>query len=217
MNLLKLNDVQLADLRLAVTQEAGRRAKAATNGLDSAAIIQDNELAKRALQIAVAGRHSILFVGPSKCGKTMLRAAALELGLEDTFEVRCCPCGNHSDPRSVCHCTAKQVERQVAKYPITDIAIEVHRSAERQRHVPGTSLAQMRDHIANSAQFTDLALDQDSSVLLKACSTELGLDPATRERCVQVARTIANLDQADRIGAAHISEAISYRMLGWRR
>ena len=79
MNLLKMNDTQLADLKQSLANEIRRRTQMAVNGHDAATVIWGNELAKRALQIAAAGKHSILFVGPSNSGKTMLRAVALEL------------------------------------------------------------------------------------------------------------------------------------------
>ena len=88
MNLLTLNDNKLSTLHRQAAAEIARRAKAATNGHDAASIICGNEMAKRALLVAAAGNHSILFVGPPNCGKTMLRAVALELGLGNTFEAR---------------------------------------------------------------------------------------------------------------------------------
>ena len=88
MNLLILTDSKLVALHCQAANEIARRAKAATIGHDAASIICGNECAKRALLVAAAGNHSILFTGPPNCGKTMLRAVALELGLGNTFEAR---------------------------------------------------------------------------------------------------------------------------------
>lgn len=41
--------------------------------------IRDHEYAKRAIEIALAGKHSILLVGAPGCGKTMLTQAAFDL------------------------------------------------------------------------------------------------------------------------------------------
>jgi magnesium chelatase family protein len=166
------------------------------------------------VQVAAAGGHSILFVGPSNSGKTMLRAVCQELGLDATFEARPCPCGNRSDPRAECRCTAKQIERTVASFPIADITVQVGRPSGREWAIQGTSLAQMKDYIAKMKHFKSLDLDEDSANLLKAATAELGLDPAAHERIIRVVRTIANLDQSKRIGPMHVSEAINYRMLG---
>lgn len=44
--------------------------------------------------------------------------------------------------------------------------------------------------------------------------SELALDADVRNRIVAVARTIANLDQSERIDSRHVCEAINYRALG---
>jgi magnesium chelatase family protein len=170
-------------------------------------------MAKRALVVAVAGGHSILFIGPPNCGKTMLRALALELELGSTFEARPCPCGHRSDPRVACNCTARQIERHVPKLPIADINVEVCPPALREMKSPGTTLAEMRQQIAGKSAYESLELDEDSRNLLKAATAELALDADARSRILAVARTIANLDRGERIEARHLCEAINYRML----
>ena len=49
--------------------------------------------------------------------------------------------------------------------------------------------------------------------LLAAAFDRLGLSPRARERILKVARTIADLDGAQTVGAAHVAEAIQYRAL----
>jgi predicted ATPase with chaperone activity len=214
MNLFALTDSKLAALHRQLMNEIARRAKAAATGHDAASIIFGNEMAKRALVVAAAGNHSILFVGPPNCGKTMLRAVALELGLGTTFEVRPCPCGYRSDPRRACQCRFNQIDRHLRKLPVADISIEVVSPAEREMRSPGTTLAEMRQQVEAKSDYQSLELGEDSRNLLKAAVAELALDADARNRILAVSRTIANLDRNERIEARHVCEAINYRMLG---
>ena len=177
-------------------------------------MIHGNEMAKRALVVAAAGSHSILFLGPPNCGKTMLRAVVLELGLGSTFEARPCPCGYRSDPRRACQCSCRQIEGHLRKLPATDISIEVVCPPEREMRTPGTTLAEMQKQIEAKTGYESLELDEDSRNLLKAAVAELGLDTDVRNRILAVARTIANLDRNERIESRHLCEAINYRMMG---
>jgi len=217
MNLIGMTDTKLASFHRQVTIEIERRTKAAINGHDAAAIIKGQEMAKRAVVVAAAGKHSLHLFGSPNTGKTMLRAVALELALAETFESRPCPCGYANDPRRDCRCTARQVERHIAKFPTADITVEVPPVPEREMSskIHGTTLAEMREQIDNMAQHTSLELDEHGRTLLKAAVSDLGLDAATHETVVQVARTIANLDGRENIEPSHVCEAINYRMLRW--
>ena len=214
MNLLTLTDNSLAALHRQAANEIARRAKAATKGYDAASIVYGNEMAKRALLVAAAGNHSILFVGPPNCGKTMLRAVALELGLGNTFEARPCPCGYRNDPRRACECRCSQIERHVRKLPVADISIEMVSPAEREMRSPGTSVAEMRKQVEAKTGYDSLELGEDSRHLLRAAISEYALDADARNRILAVARTIANLDRNERIEARHLCEAINYRAMG---
>ena len=213
MKLLTLTDSKLATLYRQATNEIARRARAAVNGHDAATLVHGNEMAKRALVVAAAGNHSILFVGPPNCGKTMLRAVALELGLGSSFEVWPCPCGYRGDPRRACGCSFKQIERHVRKWPATDISIEMMCPPEREMRSAGTGLAEMRQQIASKTAYESLELGDDSRNLLRAAVSECALDTDARNRVLAVARTVANLDRCERIEARHLCEAINYRML----
>ena len=215
MNLLTLTDSTLAALHRQAANEIARRAKAATNGYDAASIIYGNEMAKRAAVVAAAGNHSILFIGPPNCGKTMMRAVALELGLGNTFEVRPCPCGYRNDPRRACECRTSQIERHLRKLPVADINIEMLCPPEREMRSRGTSVAEMRQQIEAKSGYESLELGDDSRNLLKAAISEYALDADTRNRILAVARTIANLDRSERIEARHLCEAINYRAMRW--
>ena len=56
-------------------------------------------------------------------------------------------------------------------------------------------------------------IDQECQDLMKAAMDRLGLSARAYDRILKVARTIADLDNSERINAVHLSEAINYRSL----
>jgi predicted ATPase with chaperone activity len=213
-NYLKMTDAELAYELRTIENVMRNRINAVQPGSDTFGIIKGHEMAKRALLIAVAGNHSILFVGPKGVGKSMLRAAGLEFSYHKSFEALTCPCGFSHDPCNECHCTPAKIKRVREKWPHTDIWMEVPRVPERemQSKLNGTGNAHFQGQLERIAHFTDLTLDQHSSNLLKCAVSELGLTPDERDTVVRVARTIANLDEYKEIRVEHLSEALNYRM-----
>ncbi len=153
-----------------------------------------------------------------------------------------CPCGYRNDPRRECHCTIPQIERYMAKIsgPLLDridLHLEVPAVAFRELSAmtPGTTSADMREqvvaargrqrerfvggrarsnaHMSHRQIRAHCVLDAAGQNLLKASMTELGLSARAHDKILRVARTIADLDRAEAISAAHLSEAINYRML----
>ena len=59
--------------------------------------------------------------------------------------------------------------------------------------------------------YGDESLDDNSATLMKAATRGRSLDLVTVARILHVGRTIANLDNSQRIEAQHVSEAINYR------
>ena len=60
---------------------------------------------------------------------------------------------------------------------------------------------------------THCALVAENKELLRQAMDELQLSARAYDRILKMARTIADLDAADVIGPAHLSEAIQYRSL----
>jgi magnesium chelatase family protein len=153
-----------------------------------------------------------------------------------------CPCGYRGDPRRECQCTVPQVEKYMGKVsgPLLD-RIDIHLEVpavpfrELAASRAGTSSGQMREavlaaRIRQAARFADTAtrsnarmnsrqirehcrMEPAATELLRAAVADMGLSARAHDKVLRVARTIADLDAADTIGCAHVSEAINYRLL----
>ncbi|MFN2350849.1 MAG: YifB family Mg chelatase-like AAA ATPase [Kiritimatiellia bacterium] len=154
-----------------------------------------------------------------------------------------CPCGYLNDRRHECRCTPLQIQRYRNKIsgPLLDrIDIHVEVPAVRYQELAappaGENSAVIRARVTaararQTQRFSharkvhcnaemrsrDLhrhcVLDAASQQLLKMAITELNFSARAYDRILKVARTIADLDDAENIGEQHVSEAIQYRTL----
>jgi magnesium chelatase family protein len=149
---------------------------------------------------------------------------------------RLCPCGFLGDPSGRCRCSAEQIQRYRGKLsgPLLD-RIDLHVTVARETtalHVPpgnGADSASSAALVAQARQrqmqrqgvanaFLDLpglrqhcnlqANDQD---WLESACERLGLSLRAAHRILKVARTLADLEQAERIARSHLAEALQYR------
>jgi len=152
-----------------------------------------------------------------------------------------CPCGNRTDPRKECRCSAGDVERYRRKIsgPLLDrIDIHVEVPPARYSEIAGDGASEPSEAIrervraarktqqqrfaedagvfTNSQMYSRqmrkfCRLDARSAELLKAATTRMGLSARSYTKVLKVARTIADLDGAETIEARHVAEAIQYR------
>ena len=150
-----------------------------------------------------------------------------------------CKCGWYGQPGGRCRCSEKSVRDYHAKLsgPLLDridIIVEVpalqfeelrarptaEKSADIRTRVNDARRIQQRRFgggIACNAQMGPkemdawCALDGESEKLMKDAYDSLGLTGRSYDRILRVARTIADLAGEERIGAAHLAEAIQYR------
>jgi len=152
-----------------------------------------------------------------------------------------CPCGYFGDARRRCLCTPTAIERYVSKIsgPLLD-RIDLHvevpavpwqdLSATRE----GMTSAQMRELVLRARQKQQkrfgnaqllngrmssrqlrqfCRLDNASQNILRGAVEQLGLSARAHDRILRVARTIADLEDADAIRPEHVIEALNYRIL----
>jgi len=151
-----------------------------------------------------------------------------------------CPCGYLGDANGRCRCTSDQVRGYRARVsgPLLDridLHVEVPAVPNADLLAPGKNDAeasaqvrarvqaardrqQQRSGVANFRLGTKLieqvcALDADNRRLLELAMQRLSLSARAAHRILKVARTVADLEGAERIGSVHLSEAIQYRCL----
>ncbi|SDX80653.1 YifB family Mg chelatase-like AAA ATPase [Lysobacter enzymogenes] len=148
-----------------------------------------------------------------------------------------CPCGWAGDSSARCRCTEDVIRRYRARIsgPLLDridLHIEVPRlppSALRPDQPEGEASAAIRERVsaarcrqAERSGKINARLDQAETgrhcrlseadqALLERAVDGLQLSARSMHRILRVARTIADLAGAERIGTAHLSEAIGYR------
>ncbi len=159
-----------------------------------------------------------------------------------------CPCGYYNHPDKACMCPPGMVQKYLNKIsgPLLD-RIDLHVEVtpvnfdELTKKEKGESSQQIRERVikardiqenrfvenekihANSQMNTKqiqshCKLNPQSQELLKTAMEKLDLSARAYVRILKVARTIADLDNAENISSAHIAEAIQYRSLdreGW--
>jgi magnesium chelatase family protein len=151
-----------------------------------------------------------------------------------------CPCGYAGDPSGQCHCSGEQIQRYRARIsgPLLDridLQIEVPRppamvmftkgprsecsASIRLRVIAAREIqlaraGQPNAHLNSPAVTKHCRLDEVCHQLLEDAARQKFLSPRACQRILKVARTLADLEDAETIGQAHLAEAISYRMPG---
>jgi magnesium chelatase family protein len=148
-----------------------------------------------------------------------------------------CPCGHFSDPTRECRCTGGIIQRYLGKIsgPLLD-RIDLHIEVpavpyqELRGKDGGASSAEMRARVERARgtqqargfynsqipvrQLRKLcALDEAGERTLEMAVRRMGLSARAHDRVLKVARTIADLDSAERVTAKHLAEAVQYRSL----
>jgi len=93
-------------------------------------------------------------------------------------------------------------------------AVLAARLRQAQRFAAGGAAMPRCNARMNSRQIREFCrMEPPAAELLRAAVADLGLSARAHDKVLRVARTVADLDAADTISAAHVSEAINYRLL----
>ena len=152
-----------------------------------------------------------------------------------------CPCGHLGDARRRCRCTTAELLRYRRRIsgPLLD-RIDLHvdvpalgravlgaagegetsagvrervLGARRRQSDRGGRAAVCNARLRGAALRRHCTPDAAGRQLLEAAIDRLGLSARGHDKVLRVARTLADLDGLERIGAAHMAEAIQFRVL----
>ncbi len=150
-----------------------------------------------------------------------------------------CPCGWAGDPCGRCRCNPEAIRRYRARIsgPLLDridLHVEVPRlppqelrpdapagessaairvRVERARAVQQARAGKVNAQLSQSETMTVCRLQAKDQSLLETAIERLQLSARSMHRILRVARTIADLDGAESIATAHLTEALGYRRL----
>src|SRR5690348_8595949 len=148
-----------------------------------------------------------------------------------------CACGFYGDATRECRCTPALIQRYLGKIsgPLLDrIDIHVEVPAVPYQELRGNSAsetsAEIRSRIecaraVQQARGYDNArmptpmirklcvLDDSGERTLEMAVRRMGLSARAHDRILKVARTVADMEGAERLAAKHVAEAVQYRSL----
>lgn len=148
-----------------------------------------------------------------------------------------CPCGYYGDPTRECRCTPAIIQRYLGKIsgPLLDrIDIQIEVPAVPYKELRSGEVAEssenMRARIARAREVQhargycnahmptrmirrQCAMDEAGERTLEMAMRRMSLSARAHDRILKVARTVADLDQSERVESKHVAEAIQYRSL----
>jgi len=154
-----------------------------------------------------------------------------------------CPCGYFGSQDKVCHCSSYQIQKYrrkisgplldridihielqgvktddlMSQTAVSESSEEIRKRVEDARSIQNDRFS--KDKIFFNSQMSHkqirkyCILTEDAKTLLKTAIRELRFSARSYDKILKVARTIADLDNAETIMPEHISEAVRYRSL----
>ncbi|MCE5299994.1 MAG: YifB family Mg chelatase-like AAA ATPase [Spirochaetia bacterium] len=153
-----------------------------------------------------------------------------------------CPCGYYTHPKKQCTCSIQQRDKYISKIsgPLLDridihVEVPVVEYSELVSRAEAEPSSAIRGRVNSARKLQDARfkgsrtyfnahmgprhlrkycqLEKESQALVKQAVDKFALSARAYDRILKVARTIADLDGSEQIGAKHVSESIQYRTL----
>lgn len=184
--------------------------------------IVGNECAKRAVEVALAGSHEVVFLATVRAPASDFLKAAAQVARENGIPfkghvVPVCECGAYGNPKEECRCSVadlKKYARNVLPMLKTAaIVMEVVEPNAREQargskgNEPEAAMV-ARVLAARKAAPPSDTLPADAEDLLRMAISEV---KASRDKAVAVAATVARLEGSTFIQANHLAEAVQYQ------
>jgi magnesium chelatase family protein len=159
-----------------------------------------------------------------------------------------CPCGYYNHPEKECNCGPGIIKQYLSRIsgPLLD-RIDIHMEVVpvpfqklstsvkeidskfmgeqvqaarliQQKRFEGMDGISCNARMGSALRHKFCKLDRAGSLLIRKAMEDLGLSARAFDRILKVARTIADVEQSEKIFPSHVAEAISYRNLdreGW--
>lgn len=179
-----------------------------------------NEMAKRAIEVALSGNHSIVLIDTLDSNASELMEAANQLAQENGFEFKCqivplCPCKAYANPKHECNCSHAAIKKHLKKVAKTiqdaDIIAETTAPMSYETtngNEPDEAVIKRIKAVDNSKTN---AIGGDAEYLLDYAQKDIDFDAKTIIKISRVANTITNMEGVDSIKAHHMCEAIQYQ------
>lgn len=154
-----------------------------------------------------------------------------------------CPCGYHNSKIHECNCSPYEIQRYLSKisHPLLD-RIDIHLEVEevnyddissdrigesssvireRVKHVREIQKDRYKDeHFKYNSEIPEklikkyCELDSSSKKILEMAYKKYSMSARTYNKILKIARTIADMDNSDKIKEDHLLESIQYRTMG---